>query len=552
MRSHRATVVGWVVTVLATGLAVVLFVLARQSDPADYRESIATVRAIQQLAADWSIETARVRADPLADFDSLAAYIPRMDELKQRLLRTVRTIPDMPDRLANDASAYVNAVEAREERIERFKTGYAIIRNSARYLPLAASNIVQAPGVDADLAREVSALASDIGGYLTAPSDAVKGRLTVALERLGDRVSGMAPPLPDSVANFIAHADVLLAQQAPTGELFAQATSTEISDLSASLVDALGAEVGRRNAAIGGYLNGIIAAAVVLVLVWLVVVALRLRTRGTAEQEAVPAVAAGMATAVAEAPRSAPVEDWARTRRAMTHRIVAARVAALLAADSGRLVEEIDALEVDTSDESDVVRAIRGPDFRLRVEEGDVPHKRLLDAMAAIGSEAGRLAAFAGRDGGGSYALVDLDECVRLVVDESGAADDAVEVAIDSAGPTEVFAAAADVRLMLGNVVENSLRAIAAAHREHGELRIAIGTDGDMAAVTVIDNGIGMTPETRARIFEPFFSLEGDRDGVGLVCTDYLVEKYGGAISVSSVVDGGTVTRIQLPAMTGA
>ena len=62
-----------------------------------------------------------------------------MDQLKDLLLTTIRGIPDVPDRLANDVSAYVNAVEAREERIERFKTGYAIIRNSARYLPLAAA-----------------------------------------------------------------------------------------------------------------------------------------------------------------------------------------------------------------------------------------------------------------------------------------------------------------------------------------------------------------------------------------------------------------------------
>ena len=543
------------VTALAVGAAAILFWLARNNDPAAYRESIAGVRQIQQVAADWSIETARVRSDPLADFDSLAAFIPRMDELKQVLLATIRGIPDIPDRLANDVSAYVNAVEAREERIERFKTGYAIIRNSARYLPLAASNIVQSPDVEAQLSREVSALTNDINGYLTAPSDAVKGRLTVALERLSDRAEDLDAPLPDHVANFIAHADVLLAQQAPTGELFSQATSSEISDLSAQLVEDLGFELTRKNQLSTSYVNGMLGAAGVLLLVWLVAGAVRLRS---ASAPAPAAAAETRATDEAADPDAASLpahrghagsrdDAWAATKLLMSHRILSDSVASRLAGAAREINDALDALR-EVRGDFNGARAANGEALQSVVEQGAQALSGVRERVGTITDMADRLSEFSRAHGDVSYTLLDLNDCVREVVDEAHA-ESVAEVTVEEGTVPEVFASKAEVCLMLEKVVENSLQAIAAAGRERGELQIATGTDGGKATVTIIDNGVGMTAETRERMFEPFFALDGTRAGVGLISTTHLVEKYSGAISVSSMAGGGTVTRIQLPGM---
>ena len=65
----------------------------------------------------------------------------------------------------------------------------------------------------------------------------------------------------------------------------------------------------------------------------------------------------------------------------------------------------------------------------------------------------------------------------------------------------------------------------------------------------MIDNGVGMSAEVRESMFEPFYSATDGRSGVGLTSTNYLVDKYGGSISVSSMPGGGTVTRITLPGM---
>lgn len=553
MKSLSLLGINIVFSVLTLAVAIALFLLARGNDPDDYRQSISGVREIQQVASDWSIETARVRSDPLADFDSLAAFIPRMDQLKDLLMTTIRGIPDVPDRLANDVSAYVNAVEAREERIERFKTGYAIIRNSARYLPLAAANIVQSESVDADLSREVAALTNDINAYLTAPTDAAKGRLTVALERLEDRADGLAAPLPDHIANFIAHADVLLAQQAPTRELFSQATSSEISDLSAQLVNDLGVQLTRKSTLSSYYMNGMLAAAGAMILLWFVSGAVRLRSAGRvaapATAQANERVGASATDAGPPARRIRALDGDASAKVLMAHRITAECVAARLAESARGISSTLETLRDVHEDVRAGARA-NGTDPAHALAQGESIVDEARRQATEIADTAERLASFSRGRSDVSYALVDINECVMDVIASTDA--EAVASVVTEAGAVpEVFASRAEVCLMLEKVVENSLQAIDEANREDAEIRISTTAENDRASVTIMDNGVGMTPEVRGRMFEPFYTESDQRTGVGLSSTSHLVEKYGGTISVSSMAGGGTVTRIQLPGMSG-
>ena len=269
--------IGLGASVVIVATAVVLYFLARENDPENYRASIAQVQQIQQLASDWSVETARVRSDPMADYDALVAFVPPMDQLKETLLVTVRGIPDIPDRLANDVSAYASAIDAKEERVERFKTANSVVRNSARYLPLAAANIVQDEATGTALAREVGTLANDINDYLAAPTDAAKGRLTAVVERLGAQAEALPDRQANAVVNFIAHANVLLDRQGPTTEIFEQATSNDISDLSVRLIGDLGTELDRVQQRGTWFTNGILGAAAALLLLWIVLAVMRTR-----------------------------------------------------------------------------------------------------------------------------------------------------------------------------------------------------------------------------------------------------------------------------------
>jgi signal transduction histidine kinase len=64
----------------------------------------------------------------------------------------------------------------------------------------------------------------------------------------------------------------------------------------------------------------------------------------------------------------------------------------------------------------------------------------------------------------------------------------------------------------------------------------------------VIDNGVGMTGETVAQIFRPFFSTRKDGSGLGLPTTRKIIEAHKGTITVQSEVGKGTRFTLTLPA----
>jgi PAS domain S-box-containing protein len=115
-----------------------------------------------------------------------------------------------------------------------------------------------------------------------------------------------------------------------------------------------------------------------------------------------------------------------------------------------------------------------------------------------------------------------------------------------------------------GNQVQTALLNLAINARDAmpggGTLRIASSnvsvdttdTDlvaGEYAALTVQDDGTGMTDEVQARLFEPFFTTKeiGKGTGLGLAQVYGFVRQSGGTVRVHSVVGEGTTITILLP-----
>jgi signal transduction histidine kinase len=76
----------------------------------------------------------------------------------------------------------------------------------------------------------------------------------------------------------------------------------------------------------------------------------------------------------------------------------------------------------------------------------------------------------------------------------------------------------------------------------------------DWTRVRVIDNGVGIAPEDRVRVFETFERAranEYEGTGLGLAICRHIVERHGGTIGVSTPPEGsGTCIELTLP-MTG-
>jgi two-component system, NtrC family, sensor kinase len=102
----------------------------------------------------------------------------------------------------------------------------------------------------------------------------------------------------------------------------------------------------------------------------------------------------------------------------------------------------------------------------------------------------------------------------------------------------------------LARVVVNLLVNAAHAVGEHGLVRVITRPQAGGVALTVADDGVGMTPETRARVFEPFFTTKpvGQGTGLGLAVVHGIVSRHGGRITVESERGRGSAFTVWLPA----
>ncbi|MEP0813094.1 MAG: HAMP domain-containing protein [bacterium] len=84
-------------------------------------------------------------------------------------------------------------------------------------------------------------------------------------------------------------------------------------------------------------------------------------------------------------------------------------------------------------------------------------------------------------------------------------------------------------------------------HYQRWEAVEALG-ERKYAEIVVKDNGVGMSPETLALIFEPFFSTKGTKGtGLGLSVSWGIIRNHGGSIAVESEPGKGSTFSVRIP-----
>jgi PAS domain S-box-containing protein len=79
------------------------------------------------------------------------------------------------------------------------------------------------------------------------------------------------------------------------------------------------------------------------------------------------------------------------------------------------------------------------------------------------------------------------------------------------------------------------------------EIKISTACRGDEIALSVADNGIGMTPEILEKIREPLFTTKSFGTGLGIPAIEQIASQHGGRLEVTSDIGQGAVFTLFLP-----
>jgi PAS domain S-box-containing protein len=104
------------------------------------------------------------------------------------------------------------------------------------------------------------------------------------------------------------------------------------------------------------------------------------------------------------------------------------------------------------------------------------------------------------------------------------------------------------LRQALSNLARNALEAAAEAGRlPRVRIRGEVDAEGGVARVHVADNGPGIEPALRERIFRPFFTTRQKGTGLGLALVQKIVVTHNGRVHAGSAPEGGALMTVTLP-----
>lgn len=132
---------------------------------------------------------------------------------------------------------------------------------------------------------------------------------------------------------------------------------------------------------------------------------------------------------------------------------------------------------------------------------------------------------------------------LERAVERAGVPSD--RIAVVGHADVRVLAEPLQLEIAFANVLRNALQ----ASEDDSPIQVGTERDHDAVVVHIEDQGCGMSPEVRERMFDPFFTTRGVGGGLGLGLTAAygIVARHGGTVEVQSEPGCGTSVTFRLP-----
>jgi two-component system OmpR family sensor kinase len=140
--------------------------------------------------------------------------------------------------------------------------------------------------------------------------------------------------------------------------------------------------------------------------------------------------------------------------------------------------------------------------------------------------------------------VADVCGAVKVLADSRS-----VRLLLDAADPLTIKGDYERLRGLLLNLVDNGIKYTDPG----GRVTLSLHGEGEWAALRVSDTGVGLSPEEKERIFQPFYRTadahlrSAGGHGLGLVIARSIAEAHGGRIRVESSPGEGSTFTVLLP-----
>ena len=202
-----------------------------------YMRATEAVRTTGMLTVQWRLEVENIRNEIDSNFDALTDWVGRMDHQVRIIRDSQNTIPDLPADVDETLDDYVQHLKARKERIGRFKSGFAIVRNLRRF-------VLQEGAVLAEAARDggygkveaaTRQLLERTQSFLKQPTESQPRWMEQSMSTLAESADGTA--LHTQAETLNRHVSLLLRRHDPIRDIM----RTDLEDLAEQIVGLLDA-----------------------------------------------------------------------------------------------------------------------------------------------------------------------------------------------------------------------------------------------------------------------------------------------------------------------
>lgn len=194
--------------------------------------------------------------------------------------------------------------------------------------------------------------------------------------------------------------------------------------------------------------------------------------------------------------------------------------------------------------------------FVQGMEDGTIPQEEHPKYLAIVSAETRRLSKLIGdllalsrlekKDAALHMSNFDISELMRRVIIRRMNDIDEKQLELQCNFPEEAVYVRADtdrIEQVIVNLLDNAIKFTP----EGGRIDLTCAAEGDICRVTVKDNGIGIAPEDRAKVFDRFFTADrahtsGKGTGLGLSICQRIMQMHGQGIRLEDTQEGTALT----------